>query len=105
VERERLARWRCALAIANFSHHVHIIPGFPLRVSAKAPKRASEALALPQQLAAIAVDFVLTRPRRRGFVDRAHHCPDRLDDAVIAVTQAGQRDGSLTYMMWSFAGL
>ena len=40
----------------------------------------------PRKLATIAIDFVLTRPRRRRFVDCADHCSgdDHLNDAADA---------------------
>ena len=63
----------------------------------------------PQKHAIVAIDFVLTRPRRRRFVDCTDHCSgdDHLNDAANArkFAEAGQRNRSFTYMMCSVAGL
>ena len=49
----------------------------------------------PQKLATIADDFVLTRPLRHGFIDRADHCSDdnHVDQAADAVKNQFSRNG------------
>jgi len=58
----------------------------PLSISARTPKRANEALALPGSSRRVGGDFVLTRPRECRFVDRADHCSNdnHLDEAADA---------------------
>src|SRR6516162_1366904 len=75
-ERERLARRRWRLAIATPLIRCAQRSDLPLSISAMAPKRANEALALPGSSRPVGGDFVLTRPRGCRFVDRADHCPD-----------------------------